>query len=185
MRIALHSDLHEEFYPVGEAPLPEQSEVDLVLLAGDNNTGAGLPDMLRRYHNHFNVPVLCVLGNHEYYDAEMVTTEKEIIAALSGENDIHFLQKSVFEIDNVRVLGCTLWSDFLIDGQEGKQDAIQTCRSRVMDYRLIQYRDKQFTPEDSMDLMNDHLTWLRGELDQDFSGKTVVMTHHCPSIYFV
>ncbi|MCG8613945.1 MAG: metallo-dependent phosphatase, partial [Pseudomonadales bacterium] len=85
----------------------------------------------------------------------------------------------------VRVLGCTLWSDFLIDGQEGKQDAIQTCRSRVMDYRLIQYGDKQFTPEDSMDLMNDHLKWLRGELDQDFSGKTVVMTHHCPSIYFV
>ena len=60
LRIRLYSDLHLEFADFE----PPAVDCDVVVLAGDIHVSArGLPWI----QEHFDVPVIYVLGNHEFY----------------------------------------------------------------------------------------------------------------------
>ncbi len=96
----------------------------------------------------------------------------------------------MLELDGIRFLGSTLWSDFLAAGDG--DDRIQTIDQSLSfnyDFKRIRREDDPtsplFRPEDSAALFSTNAQWLDEQLAQSFVGPTVVITHHAPSLQSV
>ena len=105
------------------------------------------------------------------------------------ESRLHFLDNSEVVLDGVRFLGATLWTDFSLFGAASQSFAMDAASRMMSDYRLIK-RGKSddtglknlLTPEDTLRSHEYSVRWLGNQLDVEFAGATVVVTHHAPSI---
>lgn len=105
MRIQIVSDLHQEF---GYSEL-SFDYADLVVFAGDVNLGIkGLHWIQSRIKTK---PVIYVLGNHEYYKSSYPKVLNKL-KTLAENSNIHVLENSFIDIDDIRFHGCTLWMTF-------------------------------------------------------------------------
>lgn len=172
MKLHILSDLHTEFADFD----PPETDADIVVLAGDIGVGtAGVEWAARRFGER---PVIYVPGNHEYYHHDIGIADE----LKSGVPDnIHVLDRDAFEIDGVRFLGTTLWTDFRLYGEGEAWFSRQKAKHSIEDFRAIRNGDRRFTPEDSVRLHETDKIWLIGELQNRFSGSTVVVTHHLPA----
>lgn len=172
MKIHILNDLHIEF---ADFQIPE-TDADVIVLAGDIGVGLGGLDWLQTQKVH--KPIIYVPGNHEYYEHDInLLSEMRDRAA----ENVYILNENVVKIDNVRFLGCTLWTDFEFLGETDKYFAIQHARKNMADFSVIKNNGKVFTPEDSIAFHNQSRDWLKAMLGEYFDGKTVVVTHHAPS----
>lgn len=203
MKVQLLSDLHLESHP---SFLPTAApQADLLVLAGDiasYQAGSLLTDSdygLRRFSPRFGwpTPVLFVPGNHEYdgQDFEAAHARMRDICQRLG---IHFLEQAVVTSSElgvtsdtgppcalVRFIGTTLWTDF--DGLNPTHDAALRQKAfRAANHHLhkaaIMRRGAPFLAEHVREqaLVCQH--WLRQALQTPFEGRTVVITHHAPSL---
>jgi len=123
MKIAICSDVHLEF---GQLELENTENADVLVLSGDICTAVDLrvTDSILssaktdRYMEFFtqcskNFPhVVYVMGNHEHYHGDYSTSAGYLRDAMKkcGDN-IHFLDKEVWELDDHVFIGGTLWTD--------------------------------------------------------------------------
>jgi predicted phosphodiesterase len=179
MRLRVLSDLHLEHFE-GERELPDV-EADVVLLAGDIHARTeGLAWAAERFAG---VPVLYVPGNHEFYGACMPALRRELHDR-ARRLGIYLLDNSGVELDGVRFLGTTLWTDFdLYAGEPGHDAERSRLKAQMLmpDFRVIEQPEgERFTPEASQALHREALAWLETELARPFAGPTVVISHHAP-----
>lgn len=170
MKIQIVSDLHEEF---GDYTLP-RCDRDVLILGGDIDIGKRSVRFLEE-QLQFS-PVIYVLGNHEFYNHDI----NAIIAFYQTLDlpDLHFLHNSAYHTPSIRFLGCPLWTDV---NHENALD-IQNIQRGISDFQVIHNGFRLFTVEDSIKCHEQSVTWLRNELAKPFGGKTVVITHHMPSM---
>jgi len=168
VKINYFSDIHLEF---GGLEVPN-NDADIIVAAGDIGIYKQGVDWLRS----LNKPVVYVAGNHEYYKNEYQETLTLIREQCAGSN-VQFLENNSFVFQGVRFLGCTLWTDLFIEGDENAA----ALGKKLNDFRKIQFGNKPFDPIEFSQLHQSSKAWLEKELAQPFSGKTVVITHHAPS----
>lgn len=174
MRIHVLSDLHIEIADYQ----PQLVECDVVVLAGDiGNHIQGMEWGRRMWPDK---DILYVPGNHEFYLQERTESLRQM-RAYARESGVHLLDNNQLVIWGIRFLGSTLWTDFNLFGEESKQDAMVEGKKYLNDFHLIHERDRIFTPARSTQLHKTSRAWLAEKLEEDFSGKTVVITHHLPS----
>ena len=171
MRIRILSDLHLEL----GAYVAPAADADVVVLAGDIDNGVAAIDWARK---SFNVPVLYVPGNHEYYDGYYQSVHSALHACAGGQ--LRLLDCDEWRHAGVRFLGCTLWSDFSLLEDGKRAAAMDVLRRYIPDYRTIGFDDRRFQPEDSAALCARHRAWLAAKLAAPFNGPTVVITHFVP-----
>lgn len=176
MRIRVLSDLHHEHFG-GRRELPEV-EADLVVLAGD------IHEHLQGLHwarEAFpDTPLVYVSGNHEFYNSDLPELT-QAMRNLARALDIYFLENDAVEIDGVRVLGATLWTDFRLYGEAGLELTLARARRLMPDFSCIDWFTAPYTPELSSQLFQASRDWLAAQLAEPFAGKTLVVTHHAPS----
>ncbi len=172
MKLLVLSDLHTEFSDFE----PPDTDADVVVLAGDIGVGAGGIDWAARQFP--DAPVVYVPGNHEFYGHDVRDTD--LLTAAETAN-IHVLSDDALEIDDVRFLGSTLWTDFKFYGEGEAWYARQQAKALIEDFGSIRNGNRTFTPEDSVDLHRVSVIWLVNELEKGFDGPTVVVTHHLPA----
>jgi predicted phosphodiesterase len=85
MRIQVISDLHQEF---GFMDI-SFDDADLVILAGDINLGTKGIEWVKATIT--NVPVIYVLGNHEYYKGSYPKT-LNAIKQMASDTNVHVLE---------------------------------------------------------------------------------------------
>ena len=170
MRINYFSDIHLEFGLL-EAP---DNDADIIVAAGDIGIGAQGLDWLKA----LNKPVIYVAGNHEFYTQEYQQMLQAIRKQCAGSN-VHFLENDCFIFQGVRFLGCTLWADLFVEGDKKAEALGKTLN----DFRKIKFDQKTFDAVDFSQLHQRSKAWLEQQLKQPFSGKTVVVTHHAPSMW--
>ncbi len=174
MRLHILSDLHQEFRPYQ----PREVEADVIILAGDTNTGL---NGIRWAQKAFpNKPVVYIAGNHEWYGKNYHSHLKRMREAAKDSN-VHFLENDVFEIDGVAFLGATLWTDLnylgnvplaMVDVRKGMNDFVKI---RIEpDYRKLR-------PSDLVPIHQKTRAWLGQVLKRYAGQKTVVVTHHAIS----
>jgi predicted phosphodiesterase len=195
MKIALASDIHLEF---GGLDLKNPG-ADVLVLAGDvciahdlksylKNRGLNIPTTFTfnkgsRFYDFFKAckenfeHVIYIAGNHEFYHNTHEET-LETLYDLSSELNIHFLDNSFVEINGVRFLGGTLWTNMK------NLDALTMldCGEWMNDYKQIRLASqgyRKLKPKDTVEFHSKSLTWLRSQLQT--VSKTVVVTHHAPS----
>lgn len=178
MKIQILSDIHNEF---SRLSIPE-TDADVVILAGDIDVKLrAIPWALE-----FNKPVLYVLGNHECYSMQLESVKAKTRAQTLGTN-IHFLDDEEIVIDGVRFLGGTLWSDFQLFGSSQAEFAMLEAQFGMSDYQVIRIGPyfRRLQPQDTLELHLKTVDFLTSQIFQPFEGKTVVITHHAPSVQSV
>jgi predicted phosphodiesterase len=191
MRILVLSDLHNEFVPF---PAPKV-DVDAVVLAGDIDLHTrGIEWAIETWAAN-GTPVIYVIGNHEFYHAELHGIREQIAERAAKARDdfglpIHVLDDSFVVLDDlatgksVRFLGSTLWTDYKLFGDGIEMAfAMREAKHSMMDHDCIRCSPKSvFLPSQAAELHRKSVCWLSDELRKPFDGKTVVVTHHLPSM---
>lgn len=176
MKLNILSDLH---LGQGELP-PPATDADVVVLAGD----IARPAQAIAWASRLGKPVLYVLGNHEFYGGSIAGAAAQAKSLCEG-TAIRVLDDESTVVGNVRFLGSTLWTDFLLFGEgDGRQAAMAEAGRYMRDFSRIRLADGLeglFRPEDSALLFRRHAAWLERELAAPHDGPTVVITHHAPS----
>lgn len=151
----------------------------MVVLAGDIHPGS---DGIRWARKTFgDKPVVYIAGNHEFWENDWVDALKDM-RSVAAEVGVNFLENDAVFIQGVRFLGCTLWTDFEYFGPETKKEAIQTAVDYSPDYNYITVKGGLdfLTPHDQVARHKESRAWLTAELEKDFDGSTIVVTHHFP-----
>jgi len=178
MRIQIISDLHQEF---GSSLLTFKN-ADIVVMAGDVNLGTKGIEWLKTEIP--DIPVIYVLGNHEYYKGSYPKTLNKIIEAAKHTN-IHVLENKCIQIDGINFHGATLWTDFSILGNPRYYGSM--CQSKMNDYKKIR-RDPSYSKLRTIDTYNIHqktMLWLERSLEEKKGELNILVTHHAPSILSV
>jgi hypothetical protein len=195
MIIQYVSDIHLEFHDkhnkgVLQPDMFVKPVAPYLALVGD----IGIPE-LKAYETFLHwcsqhwKHVFLVAGNHEFYNVrcpvktDMATKKDQIKKICSHLPNVHFLDCSSYylEDENVRVLGCTLWSDI--------PDCIKEKVITYMnDARQIQkVKDVPFTPSAFSEVHKQEKQWLNQEIHQCelTNEKCLVLTHYLPSFSLI
>lgn len=187
LRVLIYSDLHREFSRDYEnritAPEPDLMcrGADLVILAGDTDTGLNGVRWARRFFE--DVPVLYVLGNHEYYGNKIGSLQAKLRDEAAGTN-IVILDDDTFEFRGYRFFGSTLWTDFALWGNP--REAMSKAGEHpggMSDFRRIRRAAdfRRFRPADATGLHARSVMAITQFLQSADPERSVVITHHAPS----
>jgi predicted phosphohydrolase len=111
MQVQIYSDIHLEYY--SKIPLIEPKS-KILILAGD--IGYLDSDIYNEFMNYVSKNwnyVFIVLGNHEYYHDTKTFTEinKQARQYFSKFNNIVLLDRDIYLLEDILIIGCTLWSN--------------------------------------------------------------------------
>jgi len=201
MNIQLLSDLHLETHPHF---VPEHApDADALILAGDIGSYQEGSMLVTQGDNDFGlarfsprtdlaawpVPVFFVPGNHEYDGMDFEEAHARLQESCA-RLQITWLHRRVIEMKGVRLIGCTLWSDFeaLVPA---KGPLTQQLKAREKAERAADfYLRKTGTTLDGQPFLSAAVraqaqadqAWLTQALSEPFAGPTVVITHFAPSL---
>lgn len=173
MRLHVLSDLHLEFEPF----VAPQTDADVVILAGDISTGLnGLKWALEAFPS---VPVIYVIGNHEFYGQKLQPLIRELRDTARGTN-LHLLENDAFGLGDVTFLGATLWTDFALNGDPVASQVV--AQTGMNDYRRIRTLPNysHLKPSDTRQLHMQSRRWLEEQAFSRKGSKIVIVTHHAP-----
>ena len=180
MKISILSDLHREFWQVD---IPYYTDSDVVIFAGDIACPIEKSmDFLIEYSNKRKLLVIAVLGNHDFYRSNYEEALNYAAKRTKESKYLYLLENSSCIIDNVKFIGCTLWSDFSYETGGNislQEDNAYIAQANVADFYEIRFgkNNKRFSAMKCMSLYNESINFLKEELSKDFSGKTIVVTH--------
>ena len=213
MKIQLLSDLHLESNPNFKAmPTPG---ADLLVLAGDigsYQTGSKLTELdiadfgLARFSPlpvsqggaGWPVPVVFLPGNHEYDGLDFDVAHARLRETCERLGMIWLDRETTF-MHGVRLIGCTLWTDFdaladlnpQINPPAADSPLTQQMQAREKAFRAANfYLNKNHSFRLGQPMLADAVReegiksqhWLRQALAKPFDGMTVVVTHFAPSL---
>lgn len=179
MKVRVLSDLHLEFTQYQPSHLPSGGE-DLVVLAGD--IGEGLKGIQWAKRAIPDRPTIYVMGNHEFYrqdwDELLVKARQE-----TAGTQVHVLENDAIEIVGMRILGCSLWTDFLSAGEIMRPTAAALAAHSMNDFRLIRkdHRRMKLRPADTVWRCQASAAWLEREI-ATANTPLLVVTHHAPTL---
>lgn len=173
--------------------LISQREPDLLVVAGDlsNDPIRSWPKALARLGQLIDPAKLVIVpGNHDYYSFRL--DAEHLLREMCSDAGARFAQKEEVRLGKIRILCCTLWTDFSLTGDV--RQAIDAAGRVMHDYRLVhtgepglpfQQKTRLITPQDILMTHRDHRAWLEAALRAPHfagdEGRTVVVTHHGPS----
>ena len=127
-----------------------------------------------------HAPVVYVLGNHEHYHHDFDNLVAECREKARGTN-VHVLEREAFDLGGIRVLGCTLWTDYKLYGAERKALAQEWAEQAMSDHRCIVRQDGQrFTPAHAAHTFTESAKWLDRQSAKS-DRPVLVVTHHAPT----
>ena len=212
MKIAITSDVHLEF---GQLELENTQNAEVLVLSGDICTAVDLrvTDSILssaktdRYLDFFtacsrNFPhVVYVMGNHEHYHGDYADSIVHIKSALKHLENIHVLDKEVWEHGDHVFIGGTLWTDMNGENEmtmnhvQRRMNDFQICENsnEMVNYRVWDEKDDGKTVKfktrpatlSPRHVVEDHKAMLK-VIEEAYDNippwKTVVVcTHHAPS----
>lgn len=134
MRIQIFSDLHADVQP--PKPITIAPDIDAVVMAGDTRQGAEPGFAFLRRIVPMHVPIIAVMGNHEYY-RRCLPDEFAKARAAAPLYGVHLLKNDAVTANGVRFVGATLWTDYAIFGEANVARAIEAASHGLNDHRRI------------------------------------------------
>ena len=185
MRILVTADWHIDLWQRSYRDLLNNNrsvfkDLDALIVGGDlaNHPFQNWQSVLKQIGRLIDPSKVYIMaGNHDYYHWDLDGDDK--LRAFAEDAGMTFAQKSSFVLGGVRFLCCTLWSDFALTGDP--HGAMIVGSKSMNDYQLIRVGGRSASPQDTLRVHKDHLTWLSEAMAEPFDGRTVIVTHHAPS----
>lgn len=189
--IRVVSDLHLDFDPEDDLWLPPalaEDHLTCMVIPGDlwvakkfRKTHRGR-SWLKDISSQFKYVVI-VLGNHDFYDGNVSIEYKKLQKFITEQNfiNIHVLHNSQVELDHIKFVGGTLWSDY----NRCNPIATYTASQQMRCFKKIRVgaNYKRFAPNDAI---NEFLTTKNYIFEKAFKNnedqKVIVITHMAPSL---
>lgn len=186
--IQVASDIHLEFYDDSNPELflrfVKPSAPYLALL-GD----IGYPtsriyfDFLKYCSENFE-QVLLISGNHEYYDClknllTMKEIDLEIEKICSQLGNVHYLNNSTYELDNILFIGTTLWSE--MDDEDKQFQAglfVNDYKYTIVDF---EQGCNYLGPSMVNLLFARNVRFLIETIENNLDREIVILSHHLPT----
>jgi hypothetical protein len=135
------------------------------------------------------VPVFFVPGNHEYDGLPFEEADARLRETCE-RLEITFLHQRLVVMKGVRLIGCTLWSDFEalvpLSGPITQQLQARQKAERAADFYLRKtgttLNGEPFLSGAVRAKAQEDQAWLSDALSESFEGPTVVITHFAPSL---
>ncbi len=161
-RLQLLSDIHLEHHADGGIGFLSslETDVDIMVLAGDICGASQLPNVLKWFGARFP-QVLYVTGNHEYYGSDFATVHQRLEDI---PTNVHWLQNKSIWLGGVHFCGTTLWFEDHSD--------LAPHKHRLNDYKMI----GDFVPR----VYAEHAAAVHF-LSTAIRPYSVVITHHVPT----
>ena len=173
MKIQLISDAHLNMEHEFSVLNPE---AEVFIMAGDM---ASSPKAAKKYltdlRKQTKIPIIYVLGNHEYYGLNLYTGLDAYRKAVSKIKGVHLLEKQGLELEGISFWGTTLWSDL------SDPLAAWAVQDGLSDYLFIEREPGTYIR--ALDTHTEYLLaldWLKTALTENLERKNIVITHHAP-----
>jgi hypothetical protein len=163
---------------------------DVAVVAGDVCEGVEDAITFLARTITLKMPVIFVLGNHEFYGELLQETRRIARSQAHRISNLHLLDDDEAVIAGVRFIGSTLWSDYRLyaHGERVRQArAMATARGQLADHSQILLEPEKpgwvarnFTPRDALALHDASVAFIDRMLARPHDGPTVVVTHHAP-----
>lgn len=166
MKFKLMSDLHLEF---GNPITFDKEEPGMnLLLAGDIHSNmTRLEPWITNACDKFE-NVMMVAGNHEFYDNEYFNTLEQLDKMDDKIDNFHFLEDANVVIEDVTIIGATLWSK-----------PSEHVFSQISDNYKIKYIHKRLSSDNIIEFNIISTEYIKYMLENT-KGKKLVMTHFGP-----
>jgi len=192
------SDMHLELRPNLNYNKLFQQSAKYLILAGDIGNPVkekqAYTNFLKTASSHFQ-HIFYVLGNHEYYNNQripMFDMKDKICHICSQFPNIHILDNNTYELDNITILGATLWSQALMTESVycndyrmiwSSQLQSQTSSSPTLQTSspLSILETNNITVEQTNTLHTEAVLWLKDNISKS-SRPCLVITHHAPLV---
>lgn len=176
MKIKPISDLHTEGWTFKYTSDGE----DVLVLAGDIGVGCSTISFIK---NSFpkDLPIVFVPGNHEFYHNDYY----ELMSLFEREfknTNIRLLNNFSCIIDGVRFIGGPMHSNFELFGIAQKPLVERDCARGINDFHCIRNNGFKWTTKNCIREFEKFERYVNFTLKQPFNGKTVVVSHFCPSM---
>lgn len=133
---------------------------------------AGAPGLLKRLAKGFR-EVIWLPGNHEYYGGRIEDADLDLDSR--PYPNIRVVNNRAVHYPGVRILCTTLWTAIA-------QMNEAAMRHNMNDYHVIRHGHGLLLPAHTTRFHERCLAWLKSELAKPFDGRTVVATHHVPTL---
>jgi Icc-related predicted phosphoesterase len=209
MKIQLVSDLHLEFE---DLLLKNEKSADVLILSGDilvaddlrnqpvnlswndvEESGFNRAKRALRYREFFQrvsfqfPHVIYVMGNHEHYHGKFDHSADIIRQTLGYLNisNLHLLDNDTKDIDGVRFVGGTMWTDC----NKGDPITLYHLEQCMNDFRVIRIAGenfRKFLPKRTVDEHRKTKSYIKLMVESTPTDMPVVVcTHHAPSFLSV
>ena len=172
------SDLHLEFPEnrnfLAAKPLIPRARV--LILAGDIVPFAVLPTH-ERFFDQLSASfdrIYWLPGNHEYYGSD--ASKRSGGFQENIRPNVILTNNSIFEEGDTRLIFSTLWTHISPAHEWDIQQSLN-------DFHLINYGHRALRPADVNQLHAESLDFLKTAFARPAKGKTVVITHHVPTVF--
>lgn len=149
---------------------------DWIFICGDiGNPFSGKYFNFIKKVSQMHKKVFLIIGNHEYYQLkynktkkcstfmyDMDQVEEKIKKIANSFSNVFLLQKSIYIYNNIRIIGCTLWTE---------------CDDMVIG---DMYSIKDFSNDKYRELHKNHKLFLENNISSE-GMVNIVVTHHAPS----
>ncbi len=170
------SDLHLEFREnkqlINQHPLKPKAEI--LILAGDIVPFSEMDkhkDFFNYISDNFKL-AYWLTGNHEYYYSDVAERSGSFNEKI--RDNIFLVNNISFKHHDVRLIFSTLWSKI------SPANEWQIARS-ISDFQVIKFNGLFFSVSNFNQIHSESLNFIESELGQNYTGKTVVVTHHVPT----
>lgn len=183
-KIRVVSDLHLEMDPTYRLLEDTHEKYSHLILAGDIcvwNYYKNKSDYRRSFDEFFEdcsrrfKTVWYIPGNHEYYQDDINTVDREMKEFFSKNfYNIFLVNNQSAVIEDTRFIFSTLWT--LVD-----ENTALFYRKGMSDYNVIKDGAGILHPEKTNDIHAESVKFIEQELARSDEEKKIVVTHHLPS----
>lgn len=188
MKIRLLSDLHLEG---GRHPeLYASKGEDVLVIAGDLHVGAVNTWSELKQFAEYQPNIVYVMGNHECYRQDYFDTCRKLQDWSKGTSikflnpgTVYYANNKLLEFNEVMhdtevvaFIGGTLWTNF----RENEMSKLHAGIG-INDFRLIEYDNHYFTPNDAATLFRVHRDYIKHQYEE-IKAKKVIVTHFLPAV---
>ncbi|MBI6724823.1 metallophosphoesterase [Pseudomonas viridiflava] len=176
IKVACWSDLHLD-YDYEYLSRLRRPQADVLLLPGDLACDHDL--VLKALHqcSEWFGHVIFVPGNHEH-EGKDITESRLAIGSMKVPANCHILDDGFVDIEGVRFIGSTLWSDC------GDAESQALIEQYILPAWRIRNGDRAFTAADSTHLHDRMLSYIGYQLAESrrLGLNAAVITHYAPSL---